>query len=79
MAANGNTPTSDLPSWEPLPEAINPSPPSVDTLYHQGLANIVDYWQRGRITSEQAMGLIEMLVVAKLECDAGKRRLRVCG
>ena len=32
----------------------------------------MDYWQRGRITSEQAMGLIEMLVVAKLECDAGK-------
>ena len=32
----------------------------------------MDYWQRDRITSEQAMGLIEMLVVAKLEYDAGE-------
>ena len=59
-------------TMDDLLEAINPPPPSVDALYQHGLDDISAYWRQGRITSEQAMGLVKMLMAAKLDYEVSE-------
>lgn len=53
-------------SWDDLLAAINPQPPSPETLYRQALAEVVVQWQSGAITEKQADELVAMLISANI-------------
>ncbi len=57
-------------SWDDLLAAINPQPESPEMLYRRALAEVVQHWQKGSITDEQAEQLIKALVAANITRQA---------
>lgn len=59
-------------SWDDLLAAINPQPPSPETLYRQALAEVVVQWQSGAITEKQADELVAVLISANISRQVGE-------
>ena len=68
MAPTSND--TSLISWDDLLAAINPQPESPETLYRRALGEVVQHWQSGSITDEQAENLIQALVAANITRQA---------
>ena len=59
-------------SWDDLMAAINPQPPSPETLYRRALSEVIAQWQRGTITEKQADELVAILVSANISRQVGE-------
>lgn len=58
----------NIENWtlDDLLEAINPPPPSADEQLRRALMAVIQSWQNGEITDEQATTLIKAIAAAKV-------------
>ena len=58
----------DIENWtlDDLLEAINPPPPSADEQLRRALVAVVQSWQNGEITDEQATSLIKAIAAVNM-------------